>query len=204
MAPGHAKIPCEQDVFSLEGGAYELSMLLKQSVIEDPLRFTGLAMKMTLELNFVFPSAILWGFSEANISDSAKPVVFEAIRHIANLGLGECDKYLGWSLRHLAEDVPIDLVEKVIDRALCSFRSKSDLSNNISPNRDLEFEGLNTTRGSLAYSLANLLSYDKDGIRTAKVAPHLVKWASDPALSVRTSVAYTVTASLRHEPRDCK
>lgn len=190
----------EQDVFSLEGGAYELSMLLKQSVIEDPLRFAGLAMKMTLELNFVFPSAILWGFSEANISDSAKPVVFEAIRHIANLGLGECDKYLGWSLRHLAEDVPIDLVEKVIDRALCSFRSKSDLSNNISPNRDLEFEGLNTTRGSLAYSLANLLSYDKDGIRTAKVAPHLVKWASDPALSVRTSVAYTVTASLRHEP----
>ena len=114
--------------------------------------------------------------------------------------MGECDKYLGWSLRHLAEDVPIDLVEKVIDRALCSFRSKSDLSNNISPNRDLEFEGLNTTRGSLAYSLANLLSYDKDGIRTAKVAPHLVKWASDPALSVRTSVAYTVTASLRHEP----
>lgn len=190
----------EQDVFSLEGGAYELSMLLKQSVIEDPLRFAGLAMKMTLELNFVFPSAILWGFSEANISDSAKPVVFEAIRYIANLGLGECDKYLGWSLRHLAEDVPIDLVEKVIDRALCSFRSKSDLSNNISPNRDLEFEGLNTTRGSLAYSLANLLSYDKDGIRTAKVAPHLVKWASDPALSVRTSVAYTVTASLRHEP----
>lgn len=177
-----------------------LSMLLKKFTVDDPSRFAGLAMKMTPEINPVYPRAILWGFSEANISDNVKPVVFAAIRHIANLGLGECDKYLGWSLRHLAEDVPIDLVEKVIDRALCSFRSKSDLSNNISPNHDLEFEGINTTRGSLAYSLANLLSYDKDGTRTSKVIPHLVKWASDPVLSIRTCVAHIIGACLRHEP----
>ena len=190
----------EQDVFSLEGGAYELSMLLKQSVVEDPLRFAGLAMNMTPKTNPVYPRAILWGFSEANISDNAKPVVFAAIRHITNLGLGECDKYLGWSLRHLAEDVPIDLVEKVIDRTLYSFRSKSDSSINTSPNRDIEFEGINTTRGSLAYSLANLLSHDKDGTRTAKVTPHLVKWASDPVLGVRTCVAHLIGACLQHEP----
>ena len=190
----------EQDVFSLEGGAYELSMLLKQSVVEDPLRFAGLAMNMTPKTNPVYPRAILWGFSEANISDNAKPVVFAAIRHITNLGLGEYDKYLGWSLRHLAEDVPIDLVEKVIDRTLYSFRSKSDSSINTSPNRDIEFEGINTTRGSLAYSLANLLSHDKDGTRTAKVTPHLVKWASDPVLGVRTCVANIIGACLRHEP----
>ncbi|WP_315556055.1 ATP-binding protein [Corynebacterium matruchotii] len=190
----------ERASFGLVGGAYELSMLLKRFTVDDPLRFAGLAIKMTPKMNPVYPSAILWGFSEANISDNAKPVVFEAIRRITNLGLGECDKYLGWSLRHLAEDVPIDLVEKVIDRALCSFRSKSDLSNNISPNRDLEFEGINTTRGSLAYSLANLLSYDKDGTRTAKVTPHLVKWASDPVLGVRTCVAHIIGACLQHEP----
>lgn len=190
----------EQDVFSLEDEAYELSMLLKQSVVEDPLRFAGLAMNMTPKTNPDYPRAILWGFSEANISDNAKPVVFAAIRHIANLGLGECDKYLGWSLRHLAEDVPIDLVEKVIDRTLYSFRSKSDSSINTFPNRDLEFEGINTTRGSLVYSLANLLSHDKDGTRTAKVTPHLVKWAGDPVLGVRTCVAHLIGACLRHEP----
>lgn len=191
----------DQRVFpSLEGGAYELSMLLKNFTVDDPLRFAGLAMKMTLELNSVYPSAILLGFSEASIPDNAKPVVFEAIRHITNLGLGECDKYLGWSIRHLAKDVPLDLVEKVIDRTLYSFRSKSDSSINPSPNPDLEFEGINTTRGSLAYSLANLLSYDKDGTRTAKVTPHLVKWASDPVLGVRTCVAHIIGACLQHEP----
>ena len=191
----------DQRVFpSLEGGAYELSMLLKNFTVDDPLRFAGLAMNMTPKMNPVYPGAILWGFSEASIPDNAKPVVFEAIRHITNLGLCECDRPLGWSLRHLAKDVPLDLVEDVIDRTLYSFRSKSDSSVNTSPNRDLEFEGINTTRGSLAYSLANLLSYDKDGTRTAKVTPHLVKWAGDSVLGVRTCVAHIIGACLRHEP----
>mgnify|MGYP000907237641 CR=1 FL=1 len=186
---------------SLEGGAYELSMLLKQFTVDDPLRFAGLAIKMTPKMNPVYPDAILWGFSEASIPDNAKPVVFEAIRHIASLRSSECDEHLGRSLQHLAEDVPLDLVEKVIDRTLYSFRSKSDSSINASPNRDLELEGINTTRGSLAYSLANLLFHDKDGIRTAKVASHLVKWVSDPVLGVRTCVAYLIIACLRHESR---
>ena len=184
----------------LVGGAHELATLLKQSTIDDPLRFAGLAMKMTPKMNPVYPGAILWGFSKASIPDTAKSAVFEAIRHIVSLRLGECDEHLGSSLQHLAEDVPLDLVEKVIDRTLYSFRSKSDSSNNISPNRDLEFEGNNTTRRSLAYSLANLLSHDKDGTRTAKVTPHLVKWASDPVLGVRTCVAHIIGACLQHEP----
>lgn len=184
----------------LVGGAHELATLLKQSTIDDPSRFAGLAMNMTPKTNPVYPRAILWGFSGASIPDTAKSAVFEAIRHITNLGLGECDRYLGWLLRHLAKDVPLDLVEKVIDRTLYSFRSKSDSSVNTSPHRDLEFEGINTTRGSLAYSLANLLSYDKDGTRTAKVTPHLVKWANDPVLGVRTCVAHIIGTCLQHEP----
>ena len=191
----------ERASLDLVGGAYELSMLLKQFTVDDPLRFAGLAIKMTPKMNPVYPDAILWGFSEASIPDNAKPVVFEAIRHIASLRSSECDEHLGRSLQHLAEDVPLDLVEKVIDRTLYSFRSKSDSSINASPNRDLEFEGINTTRGSLACSLVNLLSHDKDGTRTAKVTPHLVKWASDPVLGVRTCVAYLIIACLRHEPR---
>ena len=184
----------------LVGGAHELATLLKQSTIDNPLRFAGLAMNMTSKMNPVYPDAILWGFSEASIPDNAKPVVFEAIRHIASLRSSECDEHLGRSLQHLTEDIPLDLVEKVIDRTLYSFRSKSDSSNNTSPNRDLEYEGNNTTRRSLAYSLANLLSHDKDGTRTAKVTPHLVKWASDPVLGVRTCVAYIIGACLQHEP----
>jgi hypothetical protein len=185
---------------SLEGGAYELSTLLNQFTVDDPSRFADLAMKMTPDMNPVYPSAILWGFSEASIPDNAKPVVFEAIRHIASLRSSECDEHLGRSLQHLAEDVPLDLVEKVIDRTVCAFESKNESTINTSPNRDLEFEGINTTRGSLAYSLANLLSYDKDGTRTAKVTPHLVKWASNPVLSVRTCVAHIIGACLWREP----
>jgi len=59
--------------------------------------------------------------------------------------------------------------------------------------------GINTSRGSLAEALGDLLIYDADGERTALVRPHLVQLASDPVLSVRSCVAHTVAASLRYE-----
>ncbi|TBN57262.1 hypothetical protein EYE40_07535 [Glaciihabitans arcticus] len=185
------------------GGARELSQMLKNRTVDDPLRFASLAMQMTVTTHVAYPSAILWGFGEATIPSEAQPAVFNAIRHIASLKLDECDRWLGWSLRRLLDDAPLDLVELVRDRALHATQPKDDSlvstrQSNDRLGRDLRQHGINTARGSLAEHLGDLLIHDPDGDRTALVSPYLLALASDPVLSVRSCVAHTIAASLRH------
>ncbi|KAF0834956.1 hypothetical protein C8E84_2813 [Ornithinibacter aureus] len=193
----------DRDFGSEVGGARELAQQLKARTAEDPLRFAVLAMELTPETNEVYPGAILGGFGEASIPEEAQHAVFDAIRHVMSLGLDDCDRWLGWAVRHVSDEAPLDIVELVLDRALHApdpvdnlpvFQRRDDHQ----PGRDLFQNGYNTSRGSLAESLGDLLVHDPDGMRTELVAPHLVELASDPVLSVRACVAHTVAACLRH------
>ncbi|MEI4748074.1 hypothetical protein [Rhodococcus erythropolis] len=193
----------DRDFGSEVGGARELAQQLKARTAEDPLRFAGLAMLLTPEINSAYPGAILWGFGEASIPEEAKHAVFDAIRHVMSLGLNDCDRWLGWAVRRVYSEAPLDIVEMVLDRALHApdpvdnstvFVGRDDHQ----PGRDLFQNGFNTARGSLAESLGDLLVHDFDGTRTELVAPHLAELASDPVLSVRACVAHTIAASLRH------
>lgn len=177
--------------------------MLKERTADDPLRFAELALNMTAEINPAYPSAVLWGLGEAAIPSAALPAVFDAIRHIMSLGLTDCDRWLGWSLRRVLDETPLDLVELVRDRALYAPHPQDN-----SPiltrrdgkryGRDLRQDGINTARGSLAEELGDLLVRDARGDRTAVVAPHLITLANDPVLSVRSCVAHTIAACLRH------
>ncbi|MGN5734571.1 nSTAND1 domain-containing NTPase [Arthrobacter psychrochitiniphilus] len=185
------------------GGARELSQVLKNRTVEDPLRFASLAMQMTATNNEAYPSAILWGFGEATIPSIAQPAVFDAIRHIMSLGLTNCDRWLGRSLRSLLDETPIDIVELVRDRAQHSPDPKDDSpvftrQGDERRGRDLRQNGINTARGNLAEELGDLLVHDVHGERSKAVSPHLTLLASDPVLSVRSCIAHTIAASLRH------
>jgi hypothetical protein len=70
--------------------------------------------------------------------------------------------------------------------------------------QQLNLNGINTARGNLAESLGDLLVYDVDGARTRLVVPHLQALASDPVLSVRSCVAHTIAATLRHARSDAE
>ncbi|WP_265521158.1 hypothetical protein [Oerskovia flava] len=193
----------DRDWDTSAGGARELSQMLRKRTAEDPLRFAGLVMQMTAMTNTAYLGAILWGFGEATIPTSALPAVFDAIRHIMSLGLTECDRWLGWSVRGVLDDTPLDIVEIVRERALHAPDPKDNSPvftghGDDRPGRDLRQNGINTARGSLAEALGDLLLHDADGERTAAVRPHLVVLASDPVLSVRTCVAHTIAACLRH------
>lgn len=198
-----AKHDDDRDIGSEVGGARELAQQLKARTAEDPLRFAGLAMQLTPATNAAYPSAILWGFGEASIPEEAQPAVFEAIRHVMSLGLDDCDRWLGWAVRHVYDEAPLDIVEMVLERALHApdpvdnspvFVRRDDER----AGRDLFQNGFNTSRGSLAESLGDLLVRDPDGTRMGLVAPRLVELASDPVLSVRACVAHTIAACLRH------
>jgi hypothetical protein len=193
----------DRDWTSSSGGARELSQMLHSRTAEDPQRFAGLAMQMTATMNESYPSAILWGFGEAAIPPHAQPAVFDAIRHIMSLGLTSCDRWLGWSVRRIRDATPLDVVGMIRDRALHAPDPEDDSpvftrQGDDRPGRDLRQNGINTARGSLAEELGDLLVADADGERTALVSPYLVELASDPVLSVRSCVAHTVAACLRH------
>ncbi|MEZ7240290.1 hypothetical protein QYS60_21305 [Rhodococcus sp. GXMU-t2271] len=193
----------DRDFGSEVGGARELAQQLKARTAENPLRFAGLAMQLTPETHAAYPAAILGGFGEADIPEEAQHAIFDAIRHLMSLGLDNCDRWLGWAVRHLYDETPFDIFEMVLDRALHApdpvdnspvFVRRDDHQ----PGRDLFQNGFNTARGSLAESLGDLLVHDPDGTRTELVAPHLDELASDPVLSVRACVAHTIAACLRH------
>jgi Novel STAND NTPase 1 len=187
------------------GGARELSHMLQERLKQDPERFAMLALRITPEMHPAYADSILLGLSEAEASDSAAPHVFAAVRHLAALGHSGVDRWIGNALRRYLKDVPIDLVQLILDRALSSADPKDgtpifqrETKDGRASAGDLRMDGINTARGSLAESLGDLMIQDEDGERTALIAPQLLALAGDPVLSVRTCVAHTVAAALRH------
>lgn len=182
------------------GGARELSCVLKDQAAVDPARFARLTLQLTSEVNSAYTNALLMGFGDAEVSDSTGPLVFEAVRHIASLGQADNDRFLGTALQKYYREVPLDLVELILDRALHAPdpADESPVSTDGQSAADMCTNGINTARGSLAEALGNLLIADSDGQRTALVVPYLNVMASDPVLSVRSCVAHALAASLRY------
>lgn len=193
---------------TLTGGACELSHVLRAAVAQDPVRFARLALRLTPELNGAYVDGILMGFADSERSDEAAPLVYDAIRHIATLGHEGSDRWLGGALRRYYREVPLDLVELILDRALHSLDPEDDAplfsrdGNDGRGAADMRNNAINTGRGSLVEALGDLLVYDSDGRRTELVRPHLKQLASDPVVFVRSSVAHTLAASLRYARAD--
>lgn len=190
------------------GGARELSHVLREQTAANSNRFARLALRLTPEHNAAYADGILMGLGDSDHSDEAAPLIYEAVRHIASLGHNDVDRWLGNALRHYYRDVPLDLVELLRDRALQSSDPEDDSpiftreGDDGRSAADMHNNGINTARGSLAETLGDLLVYDVDGERTEIVRPYLDTLASDPVLSVRSCVAHTLAASLRHARPD--
>ena len=193
---------------SFTGGARELSHVLRELTKADPKRFAQLALKLTPDFNPAFADGLLMGFADAEASNDVAPQLYDAIRHLVSLGHTDVDRWLGNAVRRYYRDLPIDLVNLLLQRALQSpdpsddspmftrdgddGRSAADMHNN----------AINTGRGSLAEAIGDLMVYDADGERTELVRPHLNTLASDPVLFVRSRAAHTLAAALRHARPD--
>lgn len=189
---------------TFKGGARELSWLLRGQTVTHPQRFARLALQLTPEVNVAYTVALLIGFGDAEVGDSTRPLLFEAVRHIASLGQSDNDRFLGTALKKYYREVPLDLVQLILDRTLHAPDPVDDSPVIIRNDTDMQTaaemhtNGINTARGSLAETLGDLLIHDSDGQRTALVAPYLSELANDPVLSVRSCVAHTLSASLRY------
>lgn len=186
---------------TLKGGARELSYVLQQQTKENPPRFARLALKLNIETNASYTSAILLGLGEASaVSPDDESDVYTAVRHIAGLGTSDADRWIGHALRPYLKSAPINIVELVRDRAIEAsdpVSDRPDTATEREPGEHLRVAGMNCARGSLAEELGNLLVYDVDGTRTAAVLPALETLATDPVIAVRAQAAHTVGAALR-------
>jgi hypothetical protein len=177
-------------------------MLLKEETANDPHRFARLALRLTNEAHPSYGTAILMGFAEGSAAVDPEPV-FQAIRHIADLRDTEHDRWIGPSLAQYNDTAPIDLVERVLDRALNATNPANDQSRFTSSSgrsaaEQLHMTGMNSARGANVLSLGDLLISDADGSRTQLVVPYFGQLAADPILAVRSCTAHLLAAAFRH------
>lgn len=187
------------DWATFTGGAQELSHVLQRMTAADPGRFARLALRMEAEVNPAYAASLLRGLDEADSSGEPE-AVFAAVRHFADQGGEERDRWLGWPLRKHLADVPLDLVEVLLARALSPENAGDAFGGDEeAANRDLYTSGINTVRGSAAQILGDLLVHDDDGSRAALLVPHLGRLAADSSLSVRACVARLLHAAMRYD-----
>jgi hypothetical protein len=196
--------PAREESDPFRGGALEQAQVLNAEAKADPSRFARLALRLTRETHHAYGEAILRALGETE-EPIDLALVYDVIRHIGSFHNKEHDRWLGWPLRrHLDSDIPDDIVELVLDRALHSEDPREDLwSQGASGGRayyggDILGNGTNTGRGSSAEMLGDLVIRDPDGHRTALVAPHLSQLAEDSSVAVRACVGHLVAACLRH------
>ncbi|MGK5552716.1 hypothetical protein ACSNOI_13975 [Actinomadura kijaniata] len=183
------------------GGAAELAQGLEQEVGKDPERFGRLVLRLAGDAHPAYTSAVLRGLEKAERPEHAV-LAFDAVRHIAALGRVQDDRWLGEPLRHYLAEVPTDIVEILIDRAVSSDRPSERLlassEDSFTGPERLHTAAINSGRGCAAAALASILCQDADGMRTALVAPHLTTIAGDESPAVRVCAASLVHAALRH------
>ncbi len=178
------------------GAARELAHVLEEETRKDPARFIALAMRFTAETHPAYTSAVLRVIGQNGV-ESDPAAVFALMRHVDEIADPENDNFLGDALaQHLDAEIPDDIVELILDRAMNSADPTVD---SCSEDRDPWSRGMNSVRGRAAERLADLSIHDAEGDRSALVAPRLAKLAQDPTVAVRSSVARVVDASLRHQ-----
>jgi hypothetical protein len=192
------------DFATLRGSAPQQSQVLKAEAAADPARFARLALRFTNETHPAYGVAVLQAVAETEQPVDSE-LVYEVIRHIAAFKNEEQERWLGWSLRrHLKSDIPDDIVELMLDRALNSPDPREEHWSKEAPggqayyNGDILMDGTNTSRGASAEMLGDLLIHDPDGHRTALVVPHLNRLAEDSSVAVRACVGHLIAACLRY------
>ncbi len=194
------------DIAAFTGGADELSNVLRSEATNDPARFARLALPMTADALSAYVGAILFALMQTQNPIDAS-LAFDVVRHVATFGDDGNDQALVMALRrHLSGDVPDDIIELVLDRALHATDPAEDAWSKPAPNGGtvLRWQYLGQRHelrpGAGRTHPGDLLIYDADGHRTQLVVPSLPQLASDPSVAVRSSVAHVLAASLRRAP----
>ena len=187
---------------SYVGGALELSRLLEDRVKQEPERFAELVLRFPAYANPHYFEAVLRGITDSGLDIETIVKVAERCHSIEGRPLGRfiCDPIASSA----NGNVPLKALDLVVWYATEDPDPEQELwRTEVSPGQGFYYRGdiltdaINTNRGTAARAMARLI--EVDGKRTAHLRPALEKMVQDSSTAVRSCVAQTLIAVLRHD-----
>lgn len=184
------------------GGALELSRVLEDKVKHEPGRFAKLVLKFPNQANPFYFEAVLRGITDTDVDFETILRVTERCHRIEGRPLGRfiCDPIASSA----QDDLPPEALDLVAWYATEDpDPQKETWRTQISPEKAHNFDekiltnGINTNRGRAAEAMARLI--ENDDKRITYFQPALEKMVQDPSIAVRSCVAQTLLAVLRHD-----
>lgn len=182
------------------GGAIQLSADLEKRAKEEPKRFASLVLRLPDDTHPYYFNAVLRGITSAKLDTQT---VLDVCRRCHRLPERPC----GMSITRLVatlneQQLPDELLDIVAwyatedpnpDREL--WRTKAS-SGDFYYRGDIAMAAINSVRGSAAEDMGTLIYHD--GNRINYFLPTLERMVQDPSIAVRSNVAATLTAVLKH------
>ena len=184
------------------GGAIELSRVLEDRVKRDPKRFANLVLMFPDRANPVYFEAVLRGLSSSDLDIEAIVRVTERCHRVEGRPLG---RYICEPIAGSAQgDVPPEALDLVAwyatedpDPRQDWWQTPASSGGDPFPGEDILTNGINTNRGRAAQAMAGLIEVDHR--RLARFQPALERMVNDPSVAVRSCVAQSLLAVLRHD-----
>jgi hypothetical protein len=174
------------------GGAYQLSCELEKQFKIEPKRFANLIFQFPENSDAAYFNAVLRGLADAEIDVDTAFVVSRHCHQIPNQPCGRQISWLIGKLAHLAwSEEAFDIL---IWYALIDPDPNQELDDNSSNPLST---GINSTRGSAACAIAELLFADKNRIPYFQKA--LQQVVDDPSIAVRACAAHALIALLNYD-----
>ena len=184
------------------GGALELSRLLENRVKNEPRRFAELVLRFPDHANPFYFEAVLRGLSDTNLDIETIVKVCKRCHRIEGRRLG---RYICDPIANSAQgEVPAEAFDLVTWYATEDPDPQQEMwRTQVSPGKEYFYRGdiltaaINTNRGRAAQAMARLI--ENDHRRITYFQPALEKMVQDPSIAVRSCVAQTLLAVLRHD-----
>lgn len=186
----------------LKGGAHQLSQELEARAKEDPVRFVGLATQMADDTHVYYFDAVLRG-----VASSDRDVTIDAARALIDrchaLPDRPCGRWIAYPLRtHRDAPLPHDLIEILTWYAINDPdppEVSDDFSGDISEEKRVELQGLNSVRGAVANEIAVHIHRHKENVEP--FMPMIESLVGDVSAAVRGIAVRTLIALMRHYPQ---
>ena len=184
----------------LTGGAPQLAQVLEAEAKEDPERFALLSLEFSADTNVAYVKRTLAALEKAPVATALKVRVCRKAFSEFQSG---CGKEIADVLGCAEDSLPDEAIEMLHDVMTRHHDPPSGLGidTNREPgdsSRDLERQGINTTRGRAAFAIHKLILADPSYI--VRFRPTLEEMIRDPSAAVLSWSAAVIGAVASHDP----
>lgn len=191
----------DKEGVQLEGGAFELSLLLKKIVKDEPNRFVKLINKFPDNTNVHYFNAILCGITDSNASFDT---VMKVCKRCHELPDKPCGMWITQPIAKFArEELTLEALDIVTWYAVNDPDPKEELWNENNSHGQAYYGGnptdaaINSVRGNAAFSIGKIIYYNKKLI--PYFAPTLNKMVKDDSIAVRSLIPTILINMIPHD-----